>query len=68
MPNNIISPMVRDGGNHSIGKPSRPNVGSTLAENQLDLIYRDPNNLNGYVKWEFSDILGEPSVPRSVDM
>ncbi|XP_045164731.2 caveolin-3-like isoform X1 [Mercenaria mercenaria] len=34
---------------------------------QVDLVNRDPNNLNGHVKAEFEDVLGEPEGARSMD-
>ena len=35
---------------------------------ELEAMNRDPKNLNGYIQWEFNDILAEISMPRSVDM
>ncbi|XP_070183798.1 caveolin-2-like [Littorina saxatilis] len=34
---------------------------------ELDLVNRDPNNINDHVKVAFEDVLAEPEGARSID-
>lgn len=36
-------------------------------EKFIDLVDRDPNNINQFIQCEFDDILAESDSPRSVD-
>lgn len=41
---------------------------STRVHEFLDMIERDPNDINAWVRMEFDEILAEPAGPRSVDL
>ena len=41
---------------------------STRVHTFLDMIERDPNDINAWVRMEFDELLAEPPAPRSVDL
>ncbi len=36
-------------------------------EKQLDLVNRDPHEMNGFIQVDFEDVLAEPAGAHSVD-
>lgn len=41
---------------------------STRVHEFLDMIERDPNDINSWMRMEFDELLAEPAFPRSVDL